>query len=109
MSRTWKYRSGDWNVICDICGKKIKSSLAKHRWDGFIVCPEDYEHRHPQDFIKTKADRITIPWSRPIGQEVFIDVNYILPLECTPLTSTAEVDECVADCARADIKLMGDL
>jgi len=36
-----------------------------HRWDGFIVCKEDWEARHPQDFIKAKTDRISVPFSRP--------------------------------------------
>ena len=37
------YIPGSWNVICDSCGKKIKASEAKQRWDGLIVCPEDFE------------------------------------------------------------------
>lgn len=35
MSRNY-YISGQWNVICDVCGKKIKAGKAKQRWDGFI-------------------------------------------------------------------------
>ena len=37
------YVSGQWNVTCDVCSKKIKMSEAKLRWDGFLVCPMDYE------------------------------------------------------------------
>jgi len=53
MSRN-TYISGQWNVICDVCSKKIKSGIAKKRWDGFIVCPEDFEFRHPQDFVRAQ-------------------------------------------------------
>ena len=70
------YISGQWNVICDSCGRKIKSGIAKLRWDGFIVCPEDYEMRHPQDFVKSQTDKISVPFTRPIPTEVFIAVNY---------------------------------
>lgn len=50
------YSPGDWLVICDVCSKKIKASQAQHRWDGLIVCPEDYETRHIQDFIRTPTE-----------------------------------------------------
>ena len=70
--------SGEWNVTCDICSKKIKAHEAKQRWDGFIVCPDDYETRHPQDFVKAKTDKITVPFSRPIPPYVFITVPYAL-------------------------------
>lgn len=70
------YISGQWNVICDSCGKKIKSGEAKQRWDGFIVCPQDYEQRHPQDFVKSRTDKISVPFTRPIPTETYIIVNY---------------------------------
>lgn len=65
--------SGEWNVICDVCSKKIKAHQARQRWDGFIVCPEDFEHRHPQDFVKAHTDKITVPFTRPRPPDIFID------------------------------------
>lgn len=70
------YVSGNWNVICDVCSKKIKASDAKQRWDGLIVCPSDFEHRHPQDYVRAKTDKITVPFSRPIPPLVFTNVTY---------------------------------
>jgi len=70
MSRN-TYRSGDWNIICDVCSKKIKFSTAKKRWDGFLVCPDDYEMRHPQDFVKARQDKISVPDTRPRPPDVF--------------------------------------
>lgn len=67
------YVSGSNNITCDVCSKKIKASDAKHRWDGFIVCPDDFEQRHPQDFVKARQDKITIPFSRPRPPDVFVD------------------------------------
>lgn len=66
------YVSGGWNVICDSCGKKIKASEAKQRWDGLIVCPADFEMRQPQDFVKARQDRITVPFTRPRPTDDFI-------------------------------------
>lgn len=72
------FLSGDWNVICDVCSKKIKAHEAKQRWDGLLVCPSDFEHRHEQDFIKAKTDKITVPFTRPRPPDVFINVSYPL-------------------------------
>jgi hypothetical protein len=77
MSKNY-FVSGEWNVTCDICSKKIKSSQAKQRWDGFIVCPEDYEQRHPQDFVKAKTDKVSVPFTRPIPAHIFTVIPYNL-------------------------------
>lgn len=70
------YVSGQWNITCDVCSKKIKSGEARTRWDGLIVCPADFEHRHPQDFVKAKTDKITVPFTRPIPPLVFTNISY---------------------------------
>lgn len=72
------YKSGDWNVICDVCSKKIKASESRKRWDGFIVCQDDFEQRHPQDFVRSKEDKISVPFTRPRSTDVFVPVNYII-------------------------------
>lgn len=72
------YISGDWNVICDSCGKKVKASEAKHRWDGLIVCPADFETRHEQDFVRAKQDKISIPFTRPRPTDIFVSITYPL-------------------------------
>lgn len=71
MSRNY-YSPGSWNTICDSCSKKIKASTSKQRWDGLIVCPSCYEQRHPQDFVKARQDKITVPFSRPRPPDVFL-------------------------------------
>ena len=71
------YKSGDWNVICDVCSKKIKASESLERWDGLIVCQDDFEQRHPQDFVKSKEDKISVPFTRPRSTDIFVSVNYI--------------------------------
>lgn len=77
MSRGWYYKPGDWNAICDSCGRKFKASQLKKRWDGFMVCNEDFELRHPQDFVKAKNDKIDVPWARTNIDGVFIVVPYV--------------------------------
>lgn len=66
------YVSGSHNLICDVCCKKIKASEAKQMWNGLIVCPEDFEMRQPQDFVKARQDKITVPFTRPRPTDDFI-------------------------------------
>ena len=76
-----RFISGDWNLYCDVCAKKIKASESKHRWDGFIVCQDDWEMRHPQDFVKARQDKISVPFSRPREAVVFVDVPWICTVD----------------------------
>lgn len=75
---TW-WKSGSWNAICDECGFKFKSEELKLRWDGLMVCPEDWEIRHPQELIRAIPDQSRLPWTRPEGREQDV------PTVCTPI------------------------
>ena len=76
MSRN-HYISGEWNLICDVCGKKIKAGKSRTRWDGFTVCEDDWEERHSQDFVRARQDKISVPFNRPIPTYVYTNVNYV--------------------------------
>jgi hypothetical protein len=67
-----KYQAGQWNAVCDRCGFEFKSSELRKDWQGLMVCSKDYEARHPQDFIKTRAERPAPAWTRPEGEDVFL-------------------------------------
>ena len=66
------YRPGSHNWICDRCGFEYKSEDKRHEWTGAIVCPECWEPRHPQDFVKAKVDRQTVSDPRPEPADTFI-------------------------------------
>ena len=109
MSRTY-YSVDNWNLICDVCGKKIKASQSRKRWDGLIVCEDDYEFRHPQDFIKTKADKQSVPFSRPRSTDTFVEVTWALnTLTCAPLGLFGIADMGTAGCAITGRDLIGTL
>lgn len=59
MSGADHFVLGDWNVRCDRCGKKIKGSTARQTWQGYQVCPEHWEPRHPQDFVRSIKEHPT--------------------------------------------------
>lgn len=64
------YKSGEWNFVCDLCGRKQKSARAMFTWQGLYVCKHHKEVRNPQDFLRGVKDNQTVPWSRPLLQPV---------------------------------------
>lgn len=76
MGHADKLVLGDWNAICDVCGFKYKASQLRDRWDGLKVCKEDWEPRHPQDFIRAPKDDQSVAWTRSEPADNFITVNY---------------------------------
>lgn len=37
-----------------------------------MVCPQDFELRHPQDFVRAKPDIQSVPWTRPEPTDTFV-------------------------------------
>jgi hypothetical protein len=48
-------RNNHW-VACEVCDHVIRSNDARLTWDGLTVCPDDWEVRHPQDFVRGIPD-----------------------------------------------------
>lgn len=86
---------GTWNAICDLCGRKFKAHQLRKNWKGQMVCERDFETRHPQDYVRARAERPAPPWTRPDSAPEFL-------YTCTPNGSSAVADAAVADCAIAD-------
>ena len=59
------YKPGAWNVTCDRCGRKFKSTELRRDWQGWMVCERDWETRHPQDFVKAGRPETAPGWTRP--------------------------------------------
>lgn len=92
---------GNWNSLCDRCGRKFKASELMKDWQGLMVCKEDYELRHPSDFLRTQREKIAVPWSRPYpAQDEFLPGP-----QCTVFSMVAKADQATADCARADLNI----
>lgn len=69
------YVPGDYNAVCDVCGFVHKASQLRTRWDGMKVCRSDWEPRHPQELLRSRAERPAPPWTRPQPEDTFIVVN----------------------------------
>lgn len=83
---------GDYNVVCDSCGRKFKASTMRKRWDGLLVCKEDFEVKHPQLSLKVHGDKQTVPIPRPEADDQFLEF-------CDIWTSSPMADFGTADCA----------
>lgn len=68
---------GQWNVICGVCGWKMKSSDVKTRWDGLVVCKLDWEPKHPSLLIRSPKPQQPVPFTRPEQEDTFVGPTYI--------------------------------
>jgi hypothetical protein len=84
---------GQWNVICDVCGFEFKSNEVRKRWDGLIVCDDDFELDHPQKYIRGRSDPQPVPaeYIRQEPEDVFIVV-------CTRYTNQGIAGIGIAGC-----------
>ena len=107
------YVSGSHNITCDVCSRKIKAHEAKQRWDGFIVCADDWEPRHEQDFVKAKTDKLTVPFQRPIPELAFL---HLLPIfdsvtvtDSSTIQFTVDYNRDITDTLLANDSLLFDV
>lgn len=84
-------RLGDWNARCDRCGRKRKGSELRKQWNGWIVCPEHWEPRHPQEFVRAIKENPTPPFVR--------NPTDIFTTYCTLEGRSAAAGYAVAGCA----------
>jgi hypothetical protein len=50
-------------MICQVCGFKYKNFDMKLRWDNVWCCPQDWEVRQPQDFVRGVKDQMAVPYT----------------------------------------------
>lgn len=63
-----------------------------------MVCAEDYELRHDQDFLRVQKEKITVDFSRP-----YPTADTFLPYICSVSGRYGMADIGTADCAHADL------
>ncbi len=71
------YKPGSWNVICAVCGVEFKADEIRKRWDGLLVCHNDYENRNILDFTRVMPEMGSVPYSNPEPADQFIPVGYV--------------------------------
>jgi hypothetical protein len=96
------YRPGGHYVIDDRTGLKIRATDARLEWNGGLVHRNDWEPRHPQDFVRSRRDKQTVAVTRPERIDQFIG-----PLN-TSLTSDAAAGDTVVSVVTSERFLAGD-
>lgn len=73
MAYPGHYVHGDYRAVCDVCGQTYLASQMKMRWDNLFCCQEDWEVRHPLDFVRAIPDDMSVPIPRPPPADTFVD------------------------------------
>lgn len=71
-------------VVCDISGQDFYADEVRKNWRGLIVGLDNWEPRHPQDFVKGRIDRQRVEGPRPDT-----DATLTLGTESTTASATA--------------------
>lgn len=69
------FTPGDHWMVCDVCGCDRRYSQMRRRWDNLWVCADDWEPRHPQDFLKAREDDSAPPVTRPADDTTFLSAG----------------------------------
>ncbi|MCF4166336.1 hypothetical protein L2U69_11830 [Zavarzinia compransoris] len=73
------YIPGDHWVICDRTGFKVRASETRKEWNGLRVWNKVWEPRHPQDFVRGRADDQAVRDARPRQEDVFLSPGDVTP------------------------------
>lgn len=72
------WRPGDWLYQCQRCGFTKYASEIRQEWTGLRVCRTCWEPRHPQEFVRGKADDMTVPFANPPAESPhFLETNEV--------------------------------
>lgn len=54
------YHPGSHWAFCDYCWHQFRAEDLQKTWDNLWACDEDFENRHPQDFLRVRAEVISV-------------------------------------------------
>ena len=66
------YIRGDWNLIDDKTGFKIKASQSRLQWNNVRCADRYFEERQPQDFVRGVPDKQNVPFARPESHDPWV-------------------------------------
>lgn len=75
---------GFYYALCDICGRKMRVNQMKMTYGTrgtLLVCPNDYEDPHPQDYIKSFKERPAPKLTRSESTDSFEYINTAAEIE----------------------------
>ena len=77
VSKNPGYRASSHWAVCDSCGFQFRAEDLRETWDGRWVCEDDWEPRHPQEFLRVKEEKIAADQPlREDNTDTTIDVTF---------------------------------
>ena len=69
---------GEYQAICASCGFVFMNYELLTRWDGLLVCSDDWEPRNPLDFAPIPTVKAPLPFTQPddLTQEITPTLNH---------------------------------
>jgi hypothetical protein len=65
--------------ICQRCGLEYPRNVLRKEWTGLLVCPDDFDRRHPQDFVRGVPDQQAVRDPAPEPTDYFLSTNEVTP------------------------------
>lgn len=59
------------------CGFTFKASELKKDWRGLFLCKDDFEQRHPLDFVRTRSEDTSVSVNSPTDSEDDITITNV--------------------------------
>ena len=66
------WHPGDFKRICDRTGFATRASNTTKQWNGLVVRRDVAEPRHPQEFVRGRSDKQSVPDPRPRQVSEFV-------------------------------------
>lgn len=63
------------NTICDVTGFRVKTTDVQRRWEGFMVIPQAWHPRQPQDFPITPEKQEVYEQARKADADETVEVT----------------------------------
>jgi hypothetical protein len=60
-----KHMTREHYVRCDNTGLRVLSGDVRKQWDGLLVWKEQFDERHPQEFVRGVVDNFAVREARP--------------------------------------------
>lgn len=101
------YKPGDYYVIDDIRGYKVRASHARLQWNNLLTAGSSFSPRQPQDLVVGVVDDQSVPLPRPRQPNRFtiVGTQVIAPAQIGDLSVTVESTEGFAVADRVQIML----
>jgi hypothetical protein len=70
-------------VRCDNTGLRILSGDVRKQWDGLLVWKEQFDERHPQEFVRGVVDNFAVRDARPESPDFVTLASVTVPFTST--------------------------